>query len=168
MRNKISIFLLISVFMTFASYGKQNPQWKGTIEEEGGIKVIKNPNEPLYGEITFDLEEDLNIGNEEDENYMFSRTSPPVVDSKGNILILDNANFRIQKYNRKGKFLQTIGRQGQGPGEFQNPGSMSLDSEENIYIRDGRKIIIFDKNGNFRSTNLSSQTFLVMIKDEFM
>ena len=49
----------------------QDVKWKGTIEDEDGIKVIRNPKEPLYGEITFELEEDLSIGNEEDESYMF-------------------------------------------------------------------------------------------------
>jgi hypothetical protein len=67
---KLAIIISIGLFF-FIAYAteNQNPQWKGTIEEEDGIKIIRNPNEPLYGEITFELEEDLSIGNEEDENY---------------------------------------------------------------------------------------------------
>ena len=84
MRNKKSIVLFVSTFMLFASYRNQPPQWKGTIEEENGVKVIKNPNEPLYGEIEFELEEDLSIGNEEDENCAFYRGVRFDVDSEGN------------------------------------------------------------------------------------
>lgn len=158
MRSKISIFLLVSVSIIFV-YGNQNPQWKGTIEEEEGVKVIKNPNEPLFGEITFDLEEDLSIGNEEDENYTFYRIGSPVIDSEGNILVLDRANFRIQKYDREGKYLQTIGRQGQGPGEFEQPWTMCVDKQQNIYIRDVRDIDIFDENGRHIKSTIQSERF---------
>lgn len=74
MKNKtkiVSIVLFLSVFIMAISFGGQKSQWKSKIEYEDGIKVIKNPGDPLYGEIEFDLEEDLSIGNEEDENYMF-------------------------------------------------------------------------------------------------
>jgi hypothetical protein len=160
MRNKTSIVLLVSVFVIFAFYRKQNPQWKGTIEKEDGVKVIKNPNEPLYGEITFDLEEDLSIGSEEDENYMFYRAGPPVVDSEGNILILDRGNYRIQKYDKDGKYLQTIGRQGQGPGEFEMPFTLWMDADDNIYVWDmGRRIIQkFAKSRNFINTITSEMS----------
>lgn len=157
MKNTISIVLLVAVFMVLTSYGKQNPQWKGTIEEENGVKVIKNPNEPLYGEITFDLEEDLIIGNEEDKNYMFYKAQIPAVDSEGNILVLDSGNYRIQKYDKNGKYLQTIGRQGQGPGEFERPFILYLDADDNIYVYDmgRRNIQKFEKNGNFISSTPS-------------
>ena len=58
-------------FILLGSEGLQKPQWQAKIETENGIKVIKNPNEPLYGEITFDLEEDLRIGDDKDKNYLF-------------------------------------------------------------------------------------------------
>jgi hypothetical protein len=150
MKNTISVILLVSVFTIFASNAKQNPQWKGTIEEEDGDKVIRNPNEPLYGEIMFDLEEDLSIGNEEDENYVFYRARGISVDSEGNILVLDAGNNRIQKYDKDGKYLQTIGKQGQGPGEFESPTSLNIDAKDNIYVSEMfQRLHIFDKNGVF-------------------
>jgi hypothetical protein len=51
--------LILFFLLLFGFSISQKPQWKGTIEEENGVKVIKNPNEPLYGEISFNLEEDL-------------------------------------------------------------------------------------------------------------
>jgi len=146
----LAICFLVSLVFLGANQG-QNPQWKGTIEEEDGVKIIKNPNEPLYGEITFDLEEDLSIGNEEDENYVFYRATGISVDSEGNILVLDSGNFRIQKYDKNGKYLQTIGRQGQGPGEFESPRSLYIDARDNFYIEDSfKRIETFDKNGVFK------------------
>jgi len=104
MKPTIKLLVTISISFIFLSvYAKenQNPQWKGTIEEEDGVKVIKNPNEPLYGEITFDLEEDLSIGNKEDENYMFYEEVNMGVDKDGNIFekLLSPAEIHAILYN---------------------------------------------------------------------
>ena len=156
MFTKAKVMLAITAVACFIFIGtaeKQKPQWKGKIEYEDGIKVIKNPRDPLYGEIEFDLEEDLSIGNEEDENYMFYNVGMPAVDSKGNILVFERGNYRIQKFDKDGKYLQSIGRQGQGPGEFERPSSLLyLDTEDNIYVEDSGKIHVFNKDGEFRNT----------------
>jgi len=155
MKFLMKLVTVISIgFLFFSAYAieNQNPQWKGTIEEEDGVKVIKNPNEPLYGEITFDLEEDLTIGNEENENYAFYSILKVNIDSKENVYGLDMRNCRIQKFDKNGKYLQTIGRKGQGPGEFERPSSLYLDSENNIYVEDsGQKVHIFNKEGEFKN-----------------
>lgn len=154
MKNKITI---ISIFMFFSIlaglfFGQNNPQWKGKIEYENGVKVIKNPNEPLYGEITFELEEDLSIGNEDDENYVFYGGASINIDSEGNIFVSDRRNFRIQKYDKDGNYLQTIGRKGQGPGEFERSCTAFFDSKDNFYVRDGMRIHMFEKNGKLKRT----------------
>jgi len=58
----ISIIIFLSASLMLVSCGKQKTEWKGAIEEENGVTVIKNQKEPLYGEIKFELEEDLSIG----------------------------------------------------------------------------------------------------------
>ncbi len=148
--SKLVWVIIVLSILVFASAHEES-QWKGKIEYEDGVKVIKNPKEPLFGEITFDLEEDLSIGNEEDENYMFYRASLGAVDSDGNILVLDRGNFRIQKYDRNGKYLKSIGRQGQGPGEFERPDTLYLDSDDNLYVEDAGKVHIFNKGGEFKT-----------------
>lgn len=155
MRKKPLFLLFVSLLIFFIAYesgSEQKTEWKGKIEYEDGVKVIKNPKEPLYGEITFELEEDLSIGREDDENYVFYRGVRIEADTDGSIFILDRGNNRIQKYDKEGNYLQTIGRKGQGPGEFERPYAIHLDSGENIYVRDGRQIDIFNKNGDFKRT----------------
>ncbi len=154
MKSKIravSIVLFLSVFIVVISFGGQKAVWKGKIEIEDGVKVIKNPKEPLYGEIKFELEEDLSIGNEEDENYMFYKGVSIDADSYGNIFVLDIGNYRIQKYDGRGNYLRTIGRKGQGPGEFQRPKHIYLDSYDNLYLMESRRIHTFDKKGSFKN-----------------
>lgn len=170
MKIKLGLILL---FMTLLSFGcskekkAEKPEWQGKIEYENGVKVVKNPEDPVYGEIIFDLEEDLSIGNESDENYMFFQTGGIATDSQGNIYIVDGGNHRIQKFRSDGQFLQTIGRKGQGPGEFESPYDVWLDPEENIYVSEGRKIQIFNKDGEFiRSVKLLNFVTEFGITDE--
>jgi len=145
----ISINIFISFLILLISFGGQKAEWKGTIEEEDGIKVIINPEEPLYGEIKFELEEDLSIGREDDDNYMFFRVRDIEVDNQGNIYVADMSNYRIQKFDKNGKYIQTIGRQGQGPGEFELPTNIRIDGTTgNIYVKDqAYGLEIFDKQG---------------------
>ena len=152
-----SIFLMKSIIVLFFGiiilcldlYGIQKPAWQGKIEYENGIKIIKNPSDPLYGEIVLQLEEDLIMGNEVDELFMFFKWISIDVDRNGNIYVLDRGNYRIQKFNKNGGFIQTIGREGQGPGEFSKPTFITLDEKGNIYVKDGVKAQIFDRTGQF-------------------
>ncbi len=83
MKNKakvLSIVVFLSVLILFFSCQKQNAEWKGKVEIENGIRVIKNPVEPLFGEIHFELDEDLSIGNESDDNFLFWQVEDIEVD----------------------------------------------------------------------------------------
>lgn len=139
----------IFIFVTFNS-GKEEP-WNGKIEYDGDVKVIDNPRIPFYGKIELDLEEDLRIGNAEDESYMFYRIRGMAVDDDGNIYVVDMSNFRVQIFDRNGKYVKTIGRSGQGPGEFEQPSKMRINNASgNIYVRDMFRVLdIFKGNGEF-------------------
>ena len=84
MKPKTQYFIIGIVcfsLLFISALGEQKAGWKGKIEQEKGVKVVKNPEEPLYGEIEFELELDLSIGGEEfDENYNFIRVSDVEVD----------------------------------------------------------------------------------------
>jgi hypothetical protein len=144
--------LFLSISVLCISFGRQKAEWKGKIDIEDGVKVIKNPGEPLYGNIILELEEDLRIGNEEDENYSFYRGVSLAVDKDENIYVLDRGNHRIQIFNKNGYYLQSIGREGQGPGEFQNPSKIFIDSKGDIYVNETHRISIFNNKGTFRNS----------------
>lgn len=139
-----SAFLLGFLLTAFAAN-----QWKGKIEKEDSTTVIRNPKEPLYGELVLDLEQDLSIGREDDENYAFYRSVTCDLDSQENIYVLDFDQCRIQQYDREGKYVKTIGRKGQGPGEMENPSRIFIDSKDNIYISQMRQFKVFRTDGGF-------------------
>ncbi len=175
MKSKTKYFIIGIVCLSFlfiSASGDQKSRWKGTIEQEDGVKVIKNPEEPLYGEIEFELELDLSIGGEEfDENHNFIRISDVEVDEEGNIYVFDSRQYRIQKYDRDGKYLKTIGRQGEGPGEFQRASQVTLSARGKLYVDDFRKILIFNPDNTFeRSINCDFliRSYLVTSEENFL
>ena len=158
MKSKINVLLIVLFLLVLLipiSCQKQKAEWKGTIEEIDGVMTVKNPGEPVYGEFTFSLEEDLSLGGDpHKDNYYFPRRASLAVDDDGNIYVLDSGNFRIQKYDSSGHYLLSIGRQGQGPGEFQYPSNLSLDAQGNILIFDSmtRAIKVFAQDGTYKES----------------
>ena len=124
--------------------------WKGTVTVEGGVKVVKNPAEPLYGEFPFALEEDLLLGGDpEKEVSYFPRGAILAVDTPGNLFVVDIGNRRVQMFDRSGAFVRTIGRQGQGPGEYMFPAGVHFGADGTIWIDVGRQVVVFSKDGLF-------------------
>jgi len=144
-----SIVIFFSVLIALVFCGKQKPEWKGTIEEENGVKVVKNPEESYYGELSLDLEEDLVIGQEDDENYQFYQADDLALDSGNNIYVADGGNHRIQKFDKNGNYISTIGRKGQGPGEFIGISDILIDQQDNLYVLGGERIQIFNSSGEY-------------------
>jgi hypothetical protein len=130
---------------------KQKTEWKGTIETENGIKVIKNPREPLYGKIKFELKQDLSIGKKGDKNYTFYNIKDILVDGQSNIYATDFGHYRVQIYDKNGLYIRTVGKHGTGPGEFQWFMVLRRDDlNGNLFIQDGANTIkIFDKQGQY-------------------
>jgi hypothetical protein len=112
---------------------------------------VSNPKTPKNPSMRIIFKDDLTIGVKEgDENYMFgSRFFYINVDDEGNIYAVDWDRRRIQKYGLDGKYLLTIGRPGQGPGEFQNVWTPHFDRAGYLYVRDivNHKVSFFNPNG---------------------
>jgi hypothetical protein len=138
----------------------QKPGWKGKIETENGVKVIKNPAEPLYGEFAFDLEQNLVLGGDPSkEMSYFPKGASISVDREGNLYIADITNRRVQMFDKAGAFVRQIGRQGQGPGEYSFPNRVLFDKEGNSCVWGGRELIFYDKNGVYQK-KIMPKTFL--------
>jgi hypothetical protein len=140
--------------------------------QSGQVPVISNgkiPQPPDKKERTFVFKEDLTIGvREGDENCMFGERVYFNVDDEGNIFVTDWDRKRIQKYGPDGKFLLTIGREGQGPGEFINVWEPEFDKDGNLYVVDisQKRISFFSREGQylkqigFPQMNVSSSLYL--------
>lgn len=80
----------------------------------------------------------LTIGSaDENKGEVFGLIEDIAVNSKGDILVLDQRLNNILVYNREGKYINRIGRNGRGPGEFGAVENLSLDSfNDDLYVLD--------------------------------
>jgi sugar lactone lactonase YvrE len=60
-------------------------------------------------------------------------------------------NNRILKFDKSGKFIKEWGKLGTGPGEFDQPHALAMDSRGRLFVgdRNNNRIQIFDQNGAF-------------------
>lgn len=99
------------------------------------------------------LENTLVLGEtEEDINQYFRFPRAVIADKKGNIYICDTNGIEVKKYDKNGKFLWSLNKRGQGPGEFNRPIDIALDKIGNIHVSDqnNRKIEIFSEKGEYK------------------
>ena len=53
---------------------------------------------------------------------------------EGDIYLLDQQLTEVKVFSRAGDYLRTIGREGEGPGEFRRPGDMFLLPDGNVGV----------------------------------
>lgn len=71
-------------------------------------------------------------------------------DPRGNVYVLDYRANNIKIFSSEGKFINTIGRQGQGPGDFNGPFLLAV-TKDRIYVWDfrNRRICVLTHDGEF-------------------
>ena len=107
------------------------------IEDVDGVPHIHNVSSVWKDAPSLSLEFVRRIGElNGDENHSFFKPSGIDFDFEGNLYVVDSGNVRIQKFSPDGEFLQSLGRKGQGPGEFQLMGGISLNERSEMHITD--------------------------------
>jgi hypothetical protein len=71
------------------------------------------------------------------------------VDGAGNVYVADTGNFRVVKFDPRGRFLRQFGSLGRSPGQFARPKGIAVDREDRLYVVDAafENVQIFDSEG---------------------
>ena len=101
--------------------------WDGTVTDSAGVSLVANTSTPTWGaDDAWTTEEVLRIGEAAgDADYQFGQIAGIGISSDGRILVLDQQAQRVQVYGPDGVYQRSIGRPGNGPGEF-GPAANSL------------------------------------------
>jgi hypothetical protein len=84
------------------------------------------------------------------EGVFFETPSTVSCDPEGDIYVVDSGAKNIKKFDAQGKFLKTIGREGQGPGEFDSPYYSTFAGNRLIVWDSGsRRLSSFTPDGDF-------------------
>ena len=81
------------------------------------VTVINNPEEAPV-KVAFEMDEVWRAGANEDEDFMFGVIGEVLRDKDGNLYFLDTQQNEIFKFSPDGRYLKSITRNGEGPGEI--------------------------------------------------
>jgi len=87
-----------------------------------------------------------------ESDWLFNQPTDVAFGKNGDIYVADGyGNSRIVQFDRAGNFVKAWGKYGTGPGEFDLPHSVAVDTTGRVYVgdRENMRIQIFDAEGTF-------------------
>ncbi len=102
--------------------------------------------------LTWDLLEVWRVGGlDAPEWAQFTRPDEMAFDGSGNLYVVDGAAVHIVKVGPDGQLVMTIGRAGQGPGEFRSPDGVMVWRDGSFAVNDGGRdaLHLFRADGSF-------------------
>lgn len=125
--------VLLAVSLVLLPGLVQAGDWKGQEVTEEGVLHVKNPAVGMEKPTTIELEEMWRVGGYDDDE-IFGVIASIIVDEQGTFYMLDGQLNEIKVYGNDGEYLRTIGREGEGPGEFRNAFNMAFLPNGNIGV----------------------------------
>jgi hypothetical protein len=172
-----SVFIVLLILISCSKESKPTV----TIEVIDGVEYVHNPNTPQFPNKTVKFEEELSIGGEDEQgNVILYQASDFTVDAHENIYISDAKEIGIKVFDPYGKYLHSIGRKGQGPGEFQWIMAFSFLPDGRLLVMDFRSLrtSIFESSGQFLESHqwiqnlylnqillTTNQSFILSVED---
>ncbi len=84
---------------------------------------------------TVDLKEAWRLGGDDDEDVLLGMVTAGVLGPDGNVYLVDRQMAQVLVVAPDGSLVRTLGRQGDGPGEFNNPHTL-------FFLPDGRLAVV--------------------------
>jgi hypothetical protein len=125
------------------------------IETVEGVRTILNPAFSKEGVARYLLQDDLTIGVEGGGgDLVFNRPLDLKVNARGDIYVCDWGDVNIRVFSPEGQLLRTLGKKGQGPGEFEIPVYFVISGDHRIFVLSGSQsqLTILDSAGAYLSS----------------
>lgn len=138
----ITYFITIALTIISCSRGGSDVAVPEDVAALENVSVYSDEMEPL-NEITFT--EEASFG--DTDSIFISRVSGVAVTDDGTLFLADRSESVIHVYSGSGEYQRSIGREGEGPGEFQNIVQPQLrNGMLFVYDLDQLRMSLFDAN----------------------
>jgi hypothetical protein len=111
----------------------------GAVRDSAGVAIVENTARGSWGPGgPWQFEEALRIGTPTGEpEYQFGQVVGLDVDDAGNIYVLDQMAQEVRVYDASGKYVRSLGRPGNGPGELsRNASAVLIGRGDTVYVAD--------------------------------
>lgn len=149
-----TLLLTLLTTLLFLAESPAAEEWKGTQVIKDDVLHVMNPAEPMEAPVDYDLVEMWRISGETEDGPVFGSVSDVEVDSHGNIYLLDGQMQCVLVLSQRGEILRRLGRQGEGPGEFQFPVDLMIADDRLVGVVDAQRaeIILLQHDGTPHGT----------------
>ncbi len=137
-----------------------------------GVTVVSNGKKPIRVKeqpASFSLQEELVIGQADDPEKSFSEVTALAVDDRGMVFVLDFKDQKVKVFDSTGRYIHSIGKPGQGPGELGMATGLLFNADGMLLVEDAtnRRLAVFKPTGEFvKNISFSEKLGLVnMVMD---
>ncbi len=135
-----------------------------TIDADGNLWVTDEQGGNGKGQQVFKFSPDGKVlmtlgkaGVAGDASGLFDQPTDVAIAANGDIFVTEGhlqGNNRISKFSKDGTFIKFWGKKGSGPGEFNAPHTIAIDSQGRLFVgdRSNNRIQIFDQDGRYLDT----------------
>ena len=109
----------------------------------------------------FVVQEELRIGTESgNEDYMFGDIKDIAIGTEGRIFVADQQGPIVKMYDKEGKFIRNVGREGRGPGEYTGISGMKTFQDGRVAIWNVglTNINVFSSDGEYLESHRVNST----------
>ena len=150
---KIRILIVPFVWATAMACGLDSgSRDAGTavVRDSAGVEILEYSLEALEGAPVLSLETTLELGGlSDDPAFQFFQVTDAARLGDGRIAVANSGAWEIRFFSPDGSHLQTVGRQGEGPGEYRGTLTLTLVAGDSLLIFDQRlrRWTILDPDG---------------------
>ncbi len=149
--SRCAMSVAAAAFLLAAASGLARAgDWKGSVETVEGVKTVVNPATGFAAPATVKMPELWRIGGDTDnEDEFFGVISDIDIDANGDVYLLDSQLNEIKIYTKTGEYIRSIGREGEGPGEFRGPVAMYFTPDDKVAVVQAMpgKIVLLTRDG---------------------
>jgi hypothetical protein len=111
----------------------------GAVRDSAGVAIVDNSARGAWGPGgAWQFDEALRIGTPAgDAEYQFGQVAGIAVDDNENIYVLDQQAQEVRVYDTSGKYVRSIGRPGNGPGELsRGAAAVMIGQGDTVFVAD--------------------------------